>query len=318
MARLPGPRTAWIILWAILPLSHPAVLTLVVRRVGHDAGWDFFMYGFGRQLIVAYIVALGLWATGKFVRDLRAVEPALARLTGGDEHASADSPIQGLYSIIGPIVLTAVLTLIFAFDLAIGWGLPVALIMLPMSIVVNLPIMTVFWVYVMLLVGLDRLGRRKLRLEPFPQDPSLGLRPVGSLAANGFWVFCAGTVPFLFVAVRSRLDLVVGLTIFLAGVFIFFLSMARLHRQMVAAKQQHLDWARHLYVEAFGPVRPAGTLDALRAQAPLLSAAEALEKRALAIQEWPFDERTNSRIAAVVTGVTIGAISRLVLRSLGI
>lgn len=34
-------------------------------------------------------------------------------------------------------------------------------------------------------------------LDPFPQDPSLGLRQVGALAFKGFWFFAAAIVPSL-------------------------------------------------------------------------------------------------------------------------
>lgn len=65
-------------------------------------------------------------------------------------------------------------------------------------------------------------------------------------------------------------------------------------------------------------MKAAGSLEALREQAPLLSAAEALEKRAEAIQTWPFDDRTLRLIAAIVTSVVVAAITRLVLKPLGL
>lgn len=175
-----------------------------------------------------------------------------------------------------------------------------------------------FWYGLALLTGLDRLGRLPLRLDRFPDDPSLGLRPVGALAAMALWIFAAVTVPYLLVSIDSRVDLTIGLVIFLAGIGLFFLSMARLHRQMAAAKQRYVASARALYAEAFEPVKNSWTLTALAERAPLLGAAKALEDRALAIQEWPFDERTNSRIVILISGVTVAAITRLVLHSLGL
>ncbi|HET6948572.1 MAG TPA: hypothetical protein VFJ45_12250 [bacterium] len=98
----------------------------------------------------------------------------------------------------------------------------------------------------------------------------------------------------------------------------FFLSMWRLHRQLLEAKRRHLAWARRLYTEAYEPVRENVTLEAIRERAPLVSAAEALEKRAGLIQEWPFDDRTMTRIVAISTGVVTAIISRMVLRSVGL
>ena len=44
------------------------------------------------------------------------------------------------------------------------------------------------------LLGLDRLGQERLSLDPFPQDTSLGLAPVGSLAFTGFALLLAGAL----------------------------------------------------------------------------------------------------------------------------
>jgi len=94
--------------------------------------------------------------------------------------------------------------------------------------------------------------------------------------------------------------------------------MWRLHRQLLEAKRRHLAWARSLYTEAYEPVRENVTLEAIRERAPLVSAAEAIEKRAGLIQEWPFDDRTMTRIVAISTGVVTAIISRMVLRSVGL
>lgn len=192
------------------------------------------------------------------------------------------------------------------------------LLLSPVTFVLDLPLMALFWGYNVLLLGLDRLGRRKLALDPFPEDLSLGLRPVGALAALGFWAFCAETVPFLILSLRALEDFILGLVFFVAGVILFFLSLTRIHRQMVAAKQHYVERARKLYAEAFEPVKMEPTLATLQSQAPLLSAAEAFEKRTAAIQEWPFDERVNSRVVAIVTAAVVAIITRILLRYMGI
>ena len=56
----------------------------------------------------------------------------------------------------------------------------------------------------------------------------------------------------------------------------------------------------------------------LRAQSSVLSAAEGLERRAEAIQHWPFDEATVTRIVAISTGVVTAIITRLLLSRLGL
>jgi hypothetical protein len=58
--------------------------------------------------------------------------------------------------------------------------------------------------------------------------------------------------------------------------------------QLVTMRLRPLTaFARALYAEAYEPVRMARTLEALERQHTLLGAADALEKRARAIHDWP-------------------------------
>jgi hypothetical protein len=98
----------------------------------------------------------------------------------------------------------------------------------------------------------------------------------------------------------------------------FFLSLLRLHRQMVEVKAGELALARELYTEAYEPVRTARTLQALDQQRTLLGAADALEQRANAIHEWPIDEGTLAWVITITTSVIAVAIARLILSPLGL
>jgi hypothetical protein len=56
----------------------------------------------------------------------------------------------------------------------------------------------------------------------------------------------------------------------------------------------------------------------LEQQRNLLSAAEGLEKRAQAIQEWPIDDRTLARVITISTSVVAVTIARLLLDPFGL
>jgi hypothetical protein len=49
-----------------------------------------------------------------------------------------------------------------------------------------------------------------------------------------------------------------------------------------------------------------------------LAAADALEKRAEAIHEWPVDERTVATVITIITSVIAVVITRLILSPLGL
>ena len=204
---------------------------------------------------------------------------------------------------------------------AVLGNLRAALLWLPVSLLVNLPLLTAVWVYLALLLGLARLGRRTLSLTAFPQDLSLGLGEVGRLAFTAFWIYTAGFAPVLVVNFANPLGLLLLLGLFLLGVGVFFGCLQGLHRQLLAARRHSLEWAGQLYARAYEPIR-SGSLAALGKQVQLLQAAEVIYRRAEAIQEWPFQQRRLAQIAGiigtVVTFVATGIITRLILVRLGL
>jgi hypothetical protein len=136
------------------------------------------------------------------------------------------------------------------------------LLWLPVSLLVNLPLLTAVWVYLTLLLGLDRLGRRTLSLTAFPQDLSLGLGEVGRLAFTAFWIYGAGFAPVLVINFANPVGLLLILGLFLLGVLVLFGCLQGLHRQLLAARRHHLAWAGQLYARAYEPIR-SGSLAAL-------------------------------------------------------
>jgi hypothetical protein len=87
---------------------------------------------------------------------------------------------------------------------------------------------------------------------------------------------------------------------------------------MATVKASELALARGLYADAYEPVRAARTLETLERQQGLLGAAEALEKRALAIHEWPVVEATLARVITITTSVIATMIARLIIHPLGL
>jgi hypothetical protein len=184
--------------------------------------------------------------------------------------------------------------------------------------VIYLPITTLFWTYLMLMFGLNRLGTRHLALDAYGGDKSLGLLPVGKLAFTGFWVFTANLAPILLVSLSSFVSLAVGLLVFIAGAVAFFGSLWRVHQQMGRARQHQLLWAQTLYEQAYEPLMTTQSLEVLEQRSGLLGAAEALERRAQAIQTWPFSDALLTRIVVIGLSVVTAIIARLVMKPLGL
>jgi hypothetical protein len=182
LQRLPGPRAVWAVILGLVPLAAAFIPNAFVATVGAAPLSTRLIAG----IVFGYAVALSVVAVGYFHRRVAEVEESLIGLNAphGD-----DNPFRAFENVFGPLFLTTVFVAATTIRTAILVDPPTALIWLLISIVSNFPLMSAFWMCVVLLLGLARLGRRKLSLEAFPQDPSLGLAAVGSLAHTTFWVY---------------------------------------------------------------------------------------------------------------------------------
>ena len=105
--------------------------------------------------------------------------------------------------------------------------------------------------------------------------------------------------------------------VLVGGLGAFVVSLFGLHRQIVQVKEGELELASQLYAEAYEPLRTERTLEALERQHTLLGAADALEKRARAIHDWPVAEGTWAWVIGIATSVVAIACARLILRPFG-
>ena len=307
LAVLPGPRWVWMIVWAAIPLGAIFLPDSYVATVGKEPFAVRALAG----VAFCYGTFLTLWGVGKFTRDVATAEESL-RDVGEDDHGEHAPVFRGLGSIVGPLALAAVFVVTTTIKTADLAGTDAALAWLPTTIATNVAATTGIWVFLAILLGLDRLGRQKLSLDRFPEDPSLGLSEVGRLAFGWFWVYAAAFALFLLPGRSDAFRLSLSIGLFVLGIGAFFASMLRLHRQLVAERTKHIEWARDLYVRAYEPVR-FGSIEALERQAPALAAAEAIEKRAEEIQKWPFSERRMRQMLAIAgTMLTFGSTSIIV------
>ena len=316
LGRLPGPRVAWVLAWAAIPIAAGLLPGAYLATVGVKPLAVRLLIG----LVFAYEVVLAVWAVGRFTRERDTVQRSVDQLAA-PRGQTAMPVFGGMASTWGPLALTLVFVAVTLWRTAVLGGRWAALRWLPVTVLVNLPLLTAVWVYLALLLGLARLGRRTLSLTAFPQDLSLGLAAVGRLAFTAFWIYGAGFAPVLVINFANPLGLLLILGLFLLGVLVFFGCLQGLHRQLLAARRHWLEWAGQLYARAYEPLG-SGSLASLGEQAQALQAAEVIHRRAEAIQQWPFQQRRLAQIAGivgtVVTFVITGILTRLILVRLGL
>jgi hypothetical protein len=311
LSRLPGPRLLWIVVWVLVPWIH-ALVALMLQASGHFEPWEDVAAQVLNRVGFSLAIFLSLWGASKIARGLKSLKSDLLSLITGEDDPT--EPFRGMGSTGAPTLLTVGTVIVFAGQSVVqhnSWlrGIVTGGAWLPAGIA----FWTFVWVYLNLHIGLNRFGRFPLSLQTYPGDRSLGLRPIGRLAFTGFWTFVVLLSSLVVSAAANQLGLVIGLLVLLVGVALFFLSLRRLNRQMVAVKQGQIAWAQHLYAQAFEPVREAETLEAVVGQSGALSAAEALEKRAERIQEWPFDEATFARVVTISSTVVAAIVARVLL-----
>lgn len=315
LARLPGRRLAWVVAWALVPWLNLAVI--VVLGDGEWARTGVPLEEVLDRTAVTFAVLLSLWGTARITDDLRTLGPSLARVIEQDE-PDVERLFDGIDRTMVPLLVTAAAAVVLPLDEVLGGEPAAAVIQAATWLIIGIPLGTAIWVYLTLQVGLNRLGRGQLTLQGYRGDRSLGLRPVGRLAFTGFWMLLGSVGPLVLTNVSDLPGVVVGIGVLVAGVGLFFLSLRRLNRQMMAVKQRELEQARNLYRHAYEPVRDEPTLEVLQRQAGLLGAAEAMEKRAERIQEWPFDEATFARVVTIASSVAAVIISSLILDPVGL
>jgi hypothetical protein len=314
LARLPGRRLVWIVVWASVPWLN-AGANLLLESGARSAIWEQ-----SRALVVlnyaalSFAIVITLWGTERIARRLE----TLGAPTSNVLKVDLGERFREMNSVVGPLLASTATAIAFALSALVGEGWTSAIIRGATLFVLGVALWTFLWTYASLQLGLDRLGREHLDPEAGPFDPTLELRPLGSVAFMGLWMLLAWLVPFLLTGLPDVVAVSLGAFVLAGALAAFFLSLLRLHRQIVEVKASELALARELYSEAYEPVRTARTLEALERQHALLAAADALEKRAQAIHEWPIDEGTVAWVITITTSVIAVAIARLILSPLGL
>jgi hypothetical protein len=305
----------WVTAWALVPWLNLAVILVLGGDEWARTGVP--MSEVLNRTAVSLAVLLSLCGAAMITHELRTLRPVLERVVEQEE-PDVERLFRGIDSTLAPLLLTAATVVVLPLDEALGGEPGAALIQATTWLALGIPLWTAVWVYLTVQVGLNRLGRGHLTLEAYHGDRSLGLRPVGRLAFTSFWMLFGSVGPLVLTGISDVPGVIVGIGVLVAGVGLFFLSLRRLNRQMVAVKQHELERAIDLYRQAYQPVRDEPTLEVLKRQTGLLSAAEALEKRAERIQEWPFDEATFARVVTIASGVAAVVIGRIILDPVGL
>jgi len=300
-------RRAWIVAWSAVPLVEWFIFTGAIRLSAQPFEEHEAMELLVTQVVLAYVVFVLLVGTGLLAFRARSVAGSVDVLLG---QPVAPPLFQRISSTVGPLVITAVAAAVISIGGFVQYGPLPPLVAVPLLTLYLLPILTFVWVYIAILVDIDRLGRHQLRLEAFPEDRTLGLKEVGALASTGLGLLLFAAVPVMLVGVDEPVTLGISLVIVAVAVGVFILSMWRLHGQMSSAKARFVDRTQQLYANAYAPLRVEPTIAVMEKQASALRAADSLDQRAHGLPTWPIDESTSRFMVVIVTGVVTSLVVR--------
>lgn len=319
LAPLPGPQLLWFLVWSIM---MPAYIFLGAAY--RNPGLAFTPEDVALTPVLTYSVLASLWGVKRLRSSMNRLQPVFAGMVLETHGIEESWPFRSSSSTAGPFLLTAVTMIIRGPGLfgPVKW---VTFLGVVIAIIYALPGATLLWLYGSILWGTDRFGRSNLRLAPFEEDSSLGLGTFGALTADAFGTMMLVVAP-LFIGIsivlpREQLraqDLLLEVAVVLAIVALLFSSVYRLHRRLVIEKTKRLAWAKHRYGEAFRAATTNTTEQTLRDRVAELQLAAEIERRAAAIQTWPFDVSAFRTIGAIVSGVLTALFARLLLTRVGL
>jgi hypothetical protein len=313
LRRLPGRRWVWIPLWASVPLVSFVVYLAAIRLAGHTLGTHEVLDLLTTQAVLAYACVVLLWGVGLLARQAADVRHDLA-LSGQTVPAGLFGRVGSIW---GPLALSAVVAALITANGWLKYGPMPPLAALPLVIVYSVPILTFVWAYLTILVDLDRLGRQPLLLQGFPEARTSGLEDVGSLASTGLGLLLIASIPVLLAGADQPVTFGISIAIVALAVVIFVLSMWRIHRQMVKARDAFAQFTRQLYADAFAPIRTDPRVEVMEAQSAALRVAQSLDERAHNLLTWPIDEGTVKFTAVVITSVVTSLIVRALFAAVG-
>jgi hypothetical protein len=300
--------------WALIPWLN-AGANLLLDTGARSAIWEqsraLVLLNYGA---LSLAILITLWGTERIANRLEMLRETTSNVLDVDE----GERFREINSVAGPLVASGATAIAFALTALADDGWTSGILRGATWFLLGIPLWTFLWTYGSLQLGLGRLGRARLLPDAARVDPSLGLEPLGGVAFMGLWMLLAWLIPIVLTGLPDIVGVAIGLLVLSGGLATFFVSLHGLHRHMVEVKASELALARELYAQAYEPVRNVPKLETLERQHSLLGAADALEKRAGAINEWPIDEGTWARVITIVTSVIAVIIARLILDPLGL
>lgn len=157
------------------------------------------------------------------------------------------------------------------------------------------------WVFAYSMYSIWKVGHLPLVVRPFTEDRTLGLSPFGtaSLKLTAVYMVIEATNLILTQNLPSFVKLYLLAAFSLLGVGLFLLPLYGLHKKLVAAKEEEMDWISAEHSAVLEEMRrPGGLRD--QGLATRLVTVRSVREDVERIHGWPIDTEMMARLATVV------------------
>jgi len=320
-------------LWAvIIGFVPPRLLATLDYLIVPPAGLG------GYLLDTALVLSLFLVY---FVYAIHFISKRMERLDDYVKQMSPDLPDSVLRI---PLRLSNVLAvwvvLLLAITLLFGVPSPTAIFSEHIAVIAYffLILASFLWVYGYSMYAIHRAGKLPLRLKPFTEDRTLGLRPFGTASLRLASIYAIFPLTWTFVELVSinveipgglaitfapiRLtDIIFSVGLILVGIVLFFLPLLSIRKRLLEAKREELSWVTPRYTRIIQglkeqmPKTPSeGRPNQTQAMASELTMIHQIQQDIQKIQSWPFDVGVVSRLATVlVVPPILGVLARILI-----
>lgn len=182
------------------------------------------------------------------------------------------------------------------------------------KIILNLPFQlyllfyaTFIWTWIYSMYSIYRMGTLRMKLKPFTEDRTLGLRPFGTtslgLTAVYVGVLAVTTLPLILVGLIPPVEIMIISGFFLLAPVLFAIPLLPLRTKLLAKKRELSDLVGSRYTRAFArfeDVQDVGLHGNLSAE---LSSIDMIQRDIHQIHTWPLDTGILVRLIAIVLSV---------------
>ena len=178
---------------------------------------------------------------------------------------------------------------------------------------------TFLWVLLYSSFSIYRMGKLPLRLKPFTEDKSMGLKLFGATSLRftaSYLGFAALFMAPLLLSFGNIPSLVATIAIFLFALILFTIPLISLRRKLAKAKRDELNKTSQRYTRVVRALT-TNTEEPLdpRLQQELMTVRQ-IREDINQIQSWPFDVGSFARLSAIVltvAAIILGRILQLAL-----